>query len=259
MTFTKDTDQPITIFIASWGRPIYLWMCLDALWRLTKMPSRIILLDNAHPDPLISEVISGFQRRGIFEEVVRFPTNSFDNITSAYQERLSDTGKWHVYMESDVVISTRYNCWLAEMHQIAESDSTIGMLGSLIETNDFIDRETAIKLSNGNSQSAEFLAKISCAERSFAESSKWTNESTPFFFTEPPCPIGNPPGRVVMLRTDVIRETGFLLDSELAESFRQKGFRPAVTARVRHRHLSLLNIFDHTAYSETDRNKFFDI
>ena len=64
--------------------------------------------------------------------------------------------------------------------------------------------------------------------------------------TEPPCPIGNPPGRLMMLRTDIIRDHGFQLDTPLAECFRKQGFRPAVTARVRHRHLSLLNVFDHT-------------
>ena len=60
MTLLNNTENPVTIFVASWGRPIYLWMCLDALWRNTKTPKKVILLDNAHPDPLITEVIKGF-------------------------------------------------------------------------------------------------------------------------------------------------------------------------------------------------------
>ncbi|MCB1232977.1 MAG: hypothetical protein KDN19_22220, partial [Verrucomicrobiae bacterium] len=34
------------VFVISWGRPIYLWSCLDSLYRLTKTPCRIVLIDN---------------------------------------------------------------------------------------------------------------------------------------------------------------------------------------------------------------------
>ena len=258
MTLLNNTENPVTIFVASWGRPIYLWMCLDALWRNTKTPKKVILLDNAHPDPLITEVIKGFERRGLFSEVIRFSTNSFENIINAYQERLKAAGEWHVYMESDVVIKDVQYCWLTEMLNIVQKTPSIGMLGSLIDTEDFIDKDTAIQLAGGNIESATFLAKLNSAERKFANDSKWINDSSLSFPAEIPCPIGNPPGRLMMLKTDVILEQGFSLDMKLAAIFRQKGFRPAITTRVRHRHLSLLNLYDYTAYSEIERNEFFD-
>ena len=126
-------DQPVTIFVASWGRPIYLWLCLDALWRLTRSAARVVLLDNAHPAPLVGHVIASFEKRGLFREVVRFPTNSFENIKSAYRERLQHVGPFHVYMESDAVICERAGCWLTDMQRIMTANPTIGMLGSLIE------------------------------------------------------------------------------------------------------------------------------
>jgi len=66
-------EEPVVIFLTSFGRPLYLWQCLDALWRQTHFPARVILLDNAHPCPLVGEVIKAFDRRGLFAEVVRFP------------------------------------------------------------------------------------------------------------------------------------------------------------------------------------------
>jgi len=257
MNTSQDSNEPITIFIASWGRPIYLWSCLDSLYRTIESPARVVLLDNAHPDPLIRQVIAGFERRELFAEVVRFSTNRFENITKAYEERLLDVGPWHVYMESDVVASCSHGCWLSEMYRIVQADPSIGMLGSLIDTHDFLDAEKAREIMSGDTHSAEYLAKLNSPERAFIGVPQWADESRDSFPTEPPCPIGNPPGRLMMLRTDIIREHGFQLDTPLAECFRKQGFRPAVTARVRHRHLSLLNVFDHTDYSQTNRDQFF--
>jgi len=45
----ESWSEPVTIFVTSYGRPLYLWQCLDALWRHTHSPARVILLDNAHP------------------------------------------------------------------------------------------------------------------------------------------------------------------------------------------------------------------
>jgi GT2 family glycosyltransferase len=249
--------NPITIFVISWGRPIYLWTCLDAIWRLTKSATRVILLDNAHPDPLVTEVISAFERRGLFSEVVRFSTNAFTNVQSAYRERLHDIGPLHVYMDSDAVLCDRPGCWLADMLRILEDNPQIGMLGSLIDTRDFVDAATALRLTNGDAESAEFLAKLRSPERGFIDAPEWANPKKDFFYLEPPCPIGNPPGRLTLLRTDVMQEVGFEADAALAASFRQRGMKPALTAQVRHRHMSLLNLFDYHAYERHQRDFFF--
>lgn len=249
--------DPITVFLLSWGRPIYLWSCLDALWRLTRSPCRVVLLDNAHPDPLVGDVIRGFERRGLFAEVVRFPTNSFDNFRAAYRERLAGLGPLHVYLESDCVIGEREGCWLATMRGIMEAHPRIAMLGSLIDPADFVPEATALRLTGGDPAAAEFLAKLRSPERGFAADDSWGATTRDHFPTRPPCPIGNPPGRLMMLRTGIMREIGFQLDAELARRVRERGCEAAVTPLVRHRHLSLLNIYDYADYDAVHRDAFF--
>ena len=250
-------EEPVVIFLTSFGRPLYLWQCLDALWRQTHFPARVILLDNAHPCPLVGEVIKAFDRRGLFAEVVRFSSNSIANFQAAYQERLHGLGPLHVFMESDVVIQERPSCWLAEMGRIMKANPLIGMLGSLIDWRDFISKEQALALTGGDLTEATFLAKLRSGERGFLDAPQWADPARDFFPTEPPCPISNPPGRLLMLRTDAMREIGLLTDSALAEAFRLRGMRPAVTPLVRHRHLSLLNIYDYNEYSGTLRDSYF--
>ncbi len=254
----SDTEaDPITVFIISWGRPLYLWACLDALYRLTRSPARFVLLDNAHPDPMVGEVIAGFERRGFLSEVVRFETNSFANITEAYAERLSDVGPLHVYMESDCVIQTGATCWLADMRRIMEAHPTIGVLGSLINPIDFVSRKTAVEITGGDGARAGFLAKLHSPERAFLDDSTWAAMRDDYVVTEPPFPIINPPGRLMMLRTDVMQRLGFHVDGQLAGMIRDLGLEPAVTPRVRHRHLSLLNVFDYLDYDQRGRDDFF--
>ena len=250
-------DEPITIFLTSFGRPLYLWQCLDSLWRFTRTPARVVLLDNLHPSPLVGEVIAAYQRRGLFAEVIRFATNNFANIQAAYRERLPDTGPFHVYLESDVVIQETPGCWLAEMQRIMTGNPEIGMLGSLLDVRDFVSPETALVLCGDQMEEANFLAKLQSPERGFIDAPQWAATDRDFFPTEPPCPIGNPPGRLLFLRTDVMRDLDFLPDAQLAAVFRQRGMRPAVTPLVRHRHLSLLNIYDYNDYCGAARDNYF--
>lgn len=251
--------EPITVFIASWGRPIYLWACLDALYRRTQTPARIILLNNAHPDPLVGEVINGFERRGLFTEVVNFSTNTFENIRSAYHERLSGIGSLHVYLESDCLISDTPYCWLDVMREIMEEQQTLGILGSLIEPDDFVEVDKALSLTGGDLVTAEFLAKLKSPERAFIDNNTWAESSQKFAITQPPFPLSNPPGRLMMLRTDLMKEVGFRVDGELAAVLGHRGFASAVTPLVRHRHLSLLNIYDYADYDAVHRGEFFSI
>jgi len=250
-------QEPVVIFLTSFGRPFYLWQCLDALWRQTHFPARVILVDNAHPCPVVGDVIKAFDRRGLFSEVLRFSTNSFANFQAVYQERLPSLGPLHVFMESDVVIQERPGCWLAEMARIMRANPQIGMLGSLIDSRDFVPKDQALALTAGNLEAATFLAKLLSPERGFMDAPQWADPARDFFPTEPPCPIGNPPGRLLMLRTDAMLEIGLLTDGQLAEAFRRQGMRPAVTPLVRHRHLSLLNIYDYDDYSGALRDSFF--
>ncbi len=253
-----DASGPITVFITSWGRPLYLWSCLDALFRLTRSKADFVLLDNAHPDPAVSEVIRGFERRGMFSEVVRFSTNSWENIRSAYRDRLEGVGSLHVFIESDCVVETNGPCWLNTMRRIMADSPHLAMLGSLIRPEDFVPEEKARNLMNGDAEAAEFLAKLASPERAFLEQTRWAEADEDCFLTEAPFPILNPPGRLMMLRTDVMQRVGLHLDWRLAGFLRQAGYSTAVTPRVRHRHLSLLNIYDYDRYDARHRQAFFE-
>jgi GT2 family glycosyltransferase len=254
---TATATDPITVFVLSWGRPIYLWACLDALFRSTHSPKRVVLFDNAHPDPLVGDVIRGFDRRGLFAEVIRFPRNSFEIFRNAYRDRLEGIGPLHAYLESDCVVAEGPGCWLASMKATMEKNPRIGMLGSLIDTADFVPEETALSLAGGDRQKVEFLAKLNSPERQFLIDRSWAQASRDHFLTVPPCPISNPAGRLIMLRTELMREVGFQLDDKLAAAVRIRGYDTAVTPLVRHRHLSLLNIYDYADYDSAHRDAFF--
>lgn len=253
----RGSDSDVTVFIASWGRPLYLWACLDALFRRTRSPARFVLLDNAHPDPTVSDVIAGFERRGMFAEVVRFETNSFSNITEAYFERLAGLGPLHAYIESDCVVDAGRACWLGVMQRIMAANPSLGFLGSLIDPGDFVSREVAETIADGDHDQAEFLAKLNSPERAFLGDARWEATSEDYFLTVPPCPIQNPPGRLMMLRTEVMKQLGFHLDGPLTQALRARGLESAVTPRVRHRHLSLLNVYDYFDYDQRARDDFF--
>jgi len=246
------------VFVISWGRPLYLWACLDALYRNTRTPARVVLIDNWHPDRQVDQVIRGFEKRGLFDEVHRFSTNSVDNIRRACAAALTTAGPEFVILESDTVIEAGPQCWLGEMLRIFRASPEIGMLGSMIDTDDFVPEAVCDELSAGGDQDIRFLAKLQSPERGFRDDPSWGRTDRDFFFTEAPCPIRNPPGRLLLLRTDVIRKIGVAPDGQMAAQFRKRGMRPAVTPKVRHRHLSLLNVFDYEDYSGDDRNGFFE-
>jgi hypothetical protein len=54
-----------------------------------------------------------------------------------------------------------------------------------------------------------------------------------------------------------MQRLGFQVDGVLAAMVRDLGLEPAVTPLVRHRHLSLLNIFDYAGCDAAERDAFF--
>jgi hypothetical protein len=258
MTVTRQSNGEVSIFVVSYARPQYLWTTLDCLYRYTRTPARILLVDNWHPDRQVDTVIDAFERRGLLRDVHRFTTNTASNITSAYNRFLREAGPYHVVMESDAAIQSEgHDCWLAEMGRIFSANPQIGMLGSLIDTRDFVSPLECAVMAKRYGHDTAFLAKSNSPERAFLSDPSWSDTRRGYFYTEPPCPIPNPPGRLLMLGTDMMKEVGLLPDAQLATLLRKRGLRPAVTPRVRHRHLSLLNVFDYPHYSEQERNGFF--
>ena len=80
-------DEAIPIFIISRNRPLYLWACLDSLFKFTRYPHHFIFGDNGSDDPAVPRVIDGFRRRGMFHSELLRPENDPDLFETLVQQR----------------------------------------------------------------------------------------------------------------------------------------------------------------------------
>ena len=71
------SEKKIKIFIISKDRPIYLWNCLDSVYRLKSDHSEVILFDNASNNETL-EVIKSFDSRNLFKKLYLFDKNDKD-------------------------------------------------------------------------------------------------------------------------------------------------------------------------------------
>jgi hypothetical protein len=139
--------HPIPIFIISYQRPLYLWACLDSLYRHTKFPCRFILADNASPDPQIRGVLNGFQRRSMFHALHLCDSNDPARVPWMIETHRDLLGDYFCIVESDVYVAPSEPCWLARYVRHMEENPRLGMLGSLLDANDFVVPEDAQRLS----------------------------------------------------------------------------------------------------------------
>ncbi len=235
------------VFILSWERPLYLWACLDSLRRTTKTPCRFVLLDNASSDPLVHKIIASFEARDFFHRVYRRSVNSPFALTEALHEHRTEVGEYFAFVESDVMVLPSEPSWLEEFQALTEADPQLAMLGSLIDKTDFIDRTWAARrFPQLTGKQLEFLTKSESIERTLADE-----------YTERSIDVMNPPGRLLYLKTEAFAKTGDLPDLLLSKTLKTLGYRYAIATRVRHRHLSLSNVFDYPEYEQDARNKFY--
>ena len=228
----------VYVFIRTWNRPLYLWACLDSLYRCTKYPCRFILLDNHSTDPLVKQVVEGFQRRGLLHAVHFMDRNHAANQNLAFVRYRSDMGKYLVVLDGDIVLEPGEPCWLERLIQTAERHPDLAALGSAIDPRDFIDRERARRLApHLTDQELDQLIKAHSPERNIPASD--AEIITPF----------TPPGRLLLLRTEALDRIGLKIGNQaLCQAARDAGYRVGIAPAVRHRHLSLLNFFDYPEY-----------
>ncbi len=235
------------IFILSWERPLYLWACLDSLYRNTRAPCRFVLLDNASSDPLVSKVISSFEARGLFHQVHRRGNNSPDALSEAIHHHRREMGDYFGFVESDVVALPTEPSWLEGFIALTQSNPKLAIVGSLVDRSDFVDPAVAAKRFPQLDQAQlDFLIKSKSPERLLQDA-----------YQEPLIDPTPPPGRLLFLKTDFIDQVGILRDKLLYQAARRLGYEAGIATGVRHRHLSFQNIYD---YPETDlatREQFF--
>ena len=242
-------DEGPFVFILSWERPIYLWVSLDSLFRRTRTPCRFVLVDNGSTDPLVREVIAGFDRRGMFQAVHLMETNEPGNLAAVIEDYLPRVGSHFAYVESDISIEAPVDgCWLATLLALADEDPKRAMLGSYCDPRDFADIESTRALfPDMDEETYLLLVKASSPERTLSVVPPDQPLISPF----------NPPGRILLLRTEAIAPIGMRSDAELHLSLIEQGWTTGISTAVRHRHLSLLHVFDEPAYDTAGRTSFF--
>lgn len=242
------SKKEVTVIVSSRNRPIYLWACLDALYRLTRYPCRVVLVDMASDDPLVKGVITAFRRRGLLGEVAIMPQNDPAMLVRFILSRLDKLDPYFVYIESDAVILERSDCWLDAMVRIMDEHPKMAMLGSAIDLRDFVELDAAAELEpDMDPLTLRALVKADSPER---QQRLDDVQGQPIFYPH------NPAGRLMMLRTDAVKEVGLTVDRLLDTQFRAAGYDTAIATSVRHRHLLLLHIFDEPHYDIAARNAY---
>src|ERR1700681_3543809 len=131
-------DQLVPVFIVSRNRAFYLWACLDSLFKYTRHPCRFIFGDNGSDEPLVRQVVEGFERRGMFHSVLFRPENDLDLWEVLVKGHLDLIGKYFAFVESDVMVLPQEPCWLSQYVTLMEEDKKVAMLGSFIDQTDFV-------------------------------------------------------------------------------------------------------------------------
>ena len=244
----EEAAPPITVIILSWNWPIFLWACLDSLFRYTRRSAEFVLIDNDSDDPLVHQVISGFERRGMFTSVERCTSNSPDNLTKAFERYRHSSSEYIGYVDSDVQVFDTEPCWLAQMTELMDADPNLGLLGSYIDTRDFVDPALARRLAPElDAYVLSSLIKAESPERHLSPTPPEVLCIEPF----------NPPGRLTVIRKTVLDLAKYGDDLEIYNRLKEAGIGAAIATRVRHRHLSLLNLFDYPHYDMIARDAYY--
>ena len=229
---------PLYVFIRAWNRPLYLWACLDSLYRATSYPCRFILIDNHSSDAQVRQIVAGFERRHFFHAVHFMDQNLPHNQTMVFLRYRRELGKYFVVLDADITVESTEPCWLTRLIAVAEKDPKLAVLGSYIDPSDFIDRQWASEAAPDipNEQLAK-LIKANSRERRQPISQQAV--IAPY----------EPAGRLLLLRTEVINQIGLQIGNiRLCKAAREAGYDWGIATGVRHRHLSLLNFFDYPDY-----------
>jgi GT2 family glycosyltransferase len=236
----------IYIFIRSWNRPLYLWTCLDNLYRVTKRPCHFILIDNASTDPLVKKIIQGFERRGMFKAVHFMERNHGSNQQLVFSKYRKEIGKYFFLIDADITIEPSLYCWTDTMIEAAEQNTNLGLLGSYLDTADFVSLKEARQLEPALDEPfLEDLIKWNSNERRTPP--KTAEIINPF----------KPAGRLLLAKTTAIDKVGLPIgNANLCRVVKAAGYDEGISTRVVHRHLSLLNIYDYPDYDFAQLNKY---
>jgi hypothetical protein len=240
--------QPITVFVHSHNRPVYLWASLDSLYRGTVYPHRFVFIDMASDDPLVRQVAAGFERRGMFAELLWLPSNQASDFWAVLWERVPGIGPYLAHVETDVIVEATNPCWLSRMAALMDANPRLAMLGAALDTRDFVSLDEARRIEpTADEGRLGNLIKFHSPERGQDRSLRpGQSIFSPY----------NPPGRILVVRTEALAKVGAGDDGGLHRKFIEAGYETGIAAGVRHRHLSLLHIYDYPEYDYVRRDAY---
>lgn len=234
-----QSTEVVYALIRVWNRPLHLWACLDSLYRATRHPCRFVAVDNASDDPLTSQVLQGFERRGMFHRLHRMQRNHAENQVEVWNEHRSQMGPFVILLDADVAVEPIQPCWLARLVELAERNPSYGLLGCLVDKSDFVDPEWA------RSQAPELDAQM-LSQLIKQRSPERRQPERPLQEIIRPYP---PAGRLLLARTEMLDTIGLRIGNRaLCRAAEEAGWKVGIATSVRHRHLSLLNFFDYPDY-----------
>lgn len=241
---------PLTTFILSYERPLYLWATLDSLYQATKSKMQFVLVDSGSRDPLVHKVIDGFSRRGFFQEVVKYENNNKEWAEPFFSTWHEKVGEIFFFVESDVVVQKETTCWAQRMMSVMARDPSLAMLGSKIDKSDFIvPAELEVRIKRALAPEEKQQMKLLSPERNMPDIGP-DSVAAPF----------NPPGRLLALRTKAVRDhLGNVMqwrDVQMHHILRKNGWITGIYGGVVHRHLSLCNYFDYPEYTMEQRDLY---
>jgi hypothetical protein len=221
---------------------------LDSLYRGTVHPHRFVLVDMASDDPLVRQVVAGFERRGMFAEFVWVPRNAAIDFWAVVWERLAEIGPYFAHVETDVIVEATDPCWLSRLAALMDANPRLAMLGAAIDQRDFVSLDAARRIEpHADERRLKNLIKFASPERGQDLS---VAASKSIF-----CPH-NPAGRILLVRTEALAEVGAGDDGGLHAKFVQAGYETGIATAVCHRHLSLLHVYDYPQYDYDLRDAY---
>ncbi|MCP4459224.1 MAG: glycosyltransferase family 2 protein, partial [Cytophagales bacterium] len=246
----QNTKVPV-IFILCWNRPLYLWTCLDSIYRHTEQDCKIIIADNASPDGQVRDVINGFEHRGMFFKKHFCEENDPFRLKKLIDQYADEIDDYFVIIEGDIeIMPTEKDCWLGRFLSYMEDNSNLASVGSRVYQKDFVSIEDAQRLMPDLSQEElSFLIKSRAPMRKYDHS---LSGSQALFAPH------NAPLRLMLFRDEAYRRIEFGRDTQIYKRFKALGYDAQISTEVVHRHLSLLNIYDYSNYSGNARDEFFD-
>lgn len=240
-------------FIQSWERPLYLWPTLDSLFHHTQKELKFVIMDNNSQDPLVHQIIAGFERRGMFEDVLLFKDNNPQRMNDVFKDYRSKIDEFFYFCENDVIVPSNI-CWATNYEEIYRAHEKVGMIGSTCELYDFPSVEQVMAaFPDMEGRERIFYTKENVPEMRIEtlDTSKLGEKSI----------LKNPPGRLVLIDAAALDQTGYQTDFALATKMQEIGYDWLISTGFRHRHIALAQAFDYppdqNAFYQKTRDQYF--